>query len=68
MSMIINKLPSITWNRLKVNSTSVDINIEKGGKFISEVPSDISLKVGEEVSDKSLENGMGAALTIILLL
>ena len=61
MSMIINKLPSITWNRLKVNSTSVDINIEKGGKFISEVPSDISLKVGEEVSDKSLENGMGAA-------
>ena len=61
MSMIINKLPSITWNRLKVNSTSVDINIEKGGKFISEVPSDISLKVSEEVSDKSLENGMGAA-------
>ena len=61
MSMIINKLPSITWNRLKVNSTSVDINIEKGGKFISEVPSDISLKVREEVSDKSLENGMGAA-------
>ena len=41
MSMIINKLPSITWNRLKVNSTSVDINIEKGGKFISEIPSEL---------------------------
>lgn len=59
MSITINKLPSRTWNKMKVNSADVDFGIDKEFNFHSVVPDGITYKNNTSVSDDNLITGMG---------
>ena len=59
MSITINKLPSRTWNKMKVNSADVDFSIDKEFKFHSVVPDGVIYKNNTSVADNNLITGMG---------
>lgn len=66
MDMIINKLPSPTWNRLKLNQAKLSANINSNAKLELELPEGVSHSIVENSSFDNIPSGVGSDLSKLI--
>lgn len=66
MDMIINKLPSPTWNRLKLNQAKLSADVKSNAKAEFEIPTGISHSIIENSSFDNIPTGVGSDLSKLI--
>ena len=66
MDMIINKLPSPTWNRLKMNQVKLSADIKSNAKIDLDMPKEISYSLVENSDFNNISTGVGKDLSSLI--
>lgn len=66
MDMIINRLPSPTWNRLKMNQVKLSADIKSNAKIDLDMPKEISYSLVENSGFNNISTGVGKDLSSLI--